>query len=165
MGPTSNLPTELVKQIRNILADLRRRTGTECILLADVSGQLLGARGKVLGIDPVLVAVLAAADIAAIAQVSDQITRPVGDRSMGRSFLHEGGKQSVYLFNVAARFILIIIFRTGVSLDLIQMLVRRASEQLHPLATEFEDLMGPLQPVSSATFGSTLAQELDRRFQ
>ena len=159
------LPKELTKQVRRILTDLRRRTGTECILLADVSGQLIGTRGQLLGVDPVLVAVLAAADMAAVDQVSDRLTEQVDERSLGRSFLHEGGKKSLYLFNVAARFVLIVIFRRGVSLSLIQMLVRRASEQLHPLTTEFEELMGPPQPVSDAVFGHTLAQELDRAFQ
>ena len=88
------LPTELVKQIEQILADLRREAEAECALLADISGQLISVEGQIRGVDPVLVAALAAGDVAAMAE----LTRLIGEDSLYGSFLHEGECKSIYLF-------------------------------------------------------------------
>ena len=160
MAATLSLPDQLARQVERILVDLRRRTGAECILLTDISGQLIDAQGHALGIDPALVAVLAAGDMAAMNQLDQQTS----EQSHRGSFLHEGGKKSLYLFNVAGRFVLIAIFKTGTSLGRMRMLVSRAAEQLHPLTIDFEEPTGPPQQVSDTRFGARLAQDLDRIF-
>ena len=88
------LPTQLVKQVEQILADLHREAEAECVLLADVSGQLICVVGRMQEIDPVLVAALAAGDVAAMAE----LTRHIGEESYHGSFLHEGERKSIYLF-------------------------------------------------------------------
>lgn len=155
------LPKKLATHIESILVDLRRRTGAECVLLADFSGQLISAQGQVQGSDPVLVAALAASDVAAMAE----LTRQIGEENPHGSFLHEGENKSVYLFNVANSFILIVIFRADKAVGLIRMFVRRAAERLYPLTDEFEDVMGQAVQVSDADFEAALAKELDRVFE
>ena len=81
-----SLPVKLAEQIERILADLHRLTGAECILLADVSGQLITAQGQMQAVDPVLVAALAAGDVAALTELARQI----GEENPHGSFLHEG---------------------------------------------------------------------------
>jgi len=81
-----SLPAELAEQIERILADLHRRTGAECILLADISGQLITAQGQMRASDPVLVAALAAGDVAALTELARQF----GEENPHGSFLHEG---------------------------------------------------------------------------
>jgi predicted regulator of Ras-like GTPase activity (Roadblock/LC7/MglB family) len=133
-----SLPVKLAEQIERILADLHRRTGAECILLADVSGQLITAQGQMQAVDPVLVAALAAGDVAALTELARQI----GEENPHGSFLHEGENRNMYIFNVAGSFIMIVIFRTGTPVGLIRLFVRRAAERLYPLTDEFEDSMG-----------------------
>ena len=154
------LPAELAEQIEHILMDLHRKTEAECILLADISGQLIGVQGQMQGADPVLVAALAAGDMAAMAE----LTRQVGEENPHGSFLHEGKNKNIYLFNVAGSFILIVVFRTDTPVGLMRLFVRRTAEQLHPLTAEFEDLVGQPKQIS-ADFGATLASELDRMFE
>ena len=155
------LPTKLAEQIEHILVDLHRRTGAECILLADISGQLISVQGRMEEVDPVLVAALAASDVAAMAE----LTRQIGEENPHGSFLHEGEQKSIYLFNVGGSFIMIVIFDTNTPVGLMRLFVRRAAERLHPLTADFEDLMGSSSQVSNDTFGTKLAQELDRVFE
>ena len=161
MGIRLALPAELAKQIECILVDLRRNAEAECILLVDVSGQLISAQGRMQGIDPVTVAALAAGDVAARAALARQI----GEENPHGSFLHESENKSVYLFSVGGSFILIVIFQADTPLGLIRLFVRRAAERLHPLTAEFEDLMGQPTQVPAADFGATLAEELGKAFE
>jgi len=154
------LPAELAEHIEHILMDLYRKAEAECILLADISGQLIQVQGQVQEIDPVLVAALAAGDMAAMSE----LTRQVGEKNPHGSFLHEGKNRNIYLFNVAGSFILIVVFRTTTPVGLMRLFVRRTAEQLHPLTAEFEDLVGQPRPIS-INFGATLAKELDRVFE
>ena len=161
MGIRLALPAELAKQIECILVDLRHNAEAECILLVDVSGQLISAQGRMQGIDPVTVAALAAGDVAARAALARQI----GEENPHGSFLHESENKSVYLFSVGGSFILIVIFQADTPLGLIRLFVRRAAERLHPLTAEFEDLMGQPTQVPAADFGATLAEELGKAFE
>ena len=161
MGIRLALPAELAKQIECILVDLRHNAEAECILLVDVSGQLISAQGRMQGIDPVTVAALAAGDVAARAALARQID----EENPHGSFLHESENKSVYLFSVGGSFILIVIFQADTPLGLIRLFVRRAAERLHPLTAEFEDLMGQPTQVPAADFGATLAEELDNVFE
>ena len=154
------LSAGLAEQIERILVDLQRNTQAECILLADVSGQLISTQGQMQEIDPVLVAALAASDMAAMAELA----RQVGEENPHGSFLHEGKNKNIYLFNVAGSFILIVVFRIDTPVGLMRLFVRRTAEQLHPLTAEFEDLVGQPKQIST-DFGATLAKELDRAFE
>ena len=155
------MPREIANQIEHILVDLHRRTGAECILLTDVSGQLVSVHGQTQEIDPALVAALAAGDVAAMAELA----RLIGEGNPHGSFLHEGENRSVYLFNVAGILILIVIFQADIPVGLIRLFVRRAAERLYPLTDEFEELVRHSTQVSNVDFGVTLVKELDRAFE
>jgi len=156
-----SLPAELAEQIERILADLHRRTGAECILLADISGQLITAQGQMRAIDPVLVAALAAGDVAALTELARQF----GEENPHGSFLHEGEDKSCYLFSIAHSFILIVIFSSDTLIGLMRLSVRRAAERLYPLTTEFEEIMNQSTQALTGDFGATLARELDTAFE
>lgn len=167
MRTSMALPEDLATSIENVLVELHRKAKAECVLLADVSGQLISRQGRVDEIDPVLVAALAAGDVAAMSE----LTRQIGEENPHGSFLHEGQNKSIYLFSVAGSFILIAIFGSDTPVGLMRLFVRRAAEQLHPLTSEFEDVMGQPTPQSGAEvevdvdFGTTLADELDKAFE
>ena len=156
------MPVELAEQIERILTDVRRRTKAEYILLADISGQLLSAQGRTDGIDPVLVAALAASDVAAMAELSRQI----GEKNSHGSFLHEGDEKNIYLHVVAGSFLLIVVFRSATPVGLVRLFARRGVERLYPLAAEFEEslsLSGEGKLLSNV-FGAALTDELERAF-
>lgn len=154
------LPVELAGQIEHILVDLYHKARADCILLADVSGQLLGVHGRTKGMDPAIVAALAAGDVAALSELSRQI----GETDHRGSFLHEGADKSIYLFNVNESFILIIIFRADTPIGLVRLFAGRAVEELHPLAIEFEQSLSQPEEILSADFGAALADELEEAF-
>ncbi|HEY76688.1 MAG TPA: roadblock/LC7 domain-containing protein [Thermoflexia bacterium] len=158
MGQQIALPEELAAQIEQILSELRIRAQVDCVLLADISGQLIASQGEVEGLDPVLVAALAAGELAAMTELTHQI----GEKSPTSSFLHEGEKKSLYISDVAGTFILIVAFPAGVPVGLVRLFIRRAVERLRPLAAEFEDMIHRARPALGADFGAALSGELDR---
>jgi predicted regulator of Ras-like GTPase activity (Roadblock/LC7/MglB family) len=110
--------------------------------------------------DPVIVAALAAGDVAALSELSRQI----GETDHHGSFLHEGVNKSIYLFNVNESFILIVIFRADTPIGLVRLFAGRAVEQLHPLAVEFEQSLSQQEEILGADFGAGLADELEEAF-
>ena len=154
------LPAELAEQIEHILVDLHHKTEAECILLADVSGQLISTQGQLQGTNLATVAALAAGNVAAISE----LVRQIGEPNPHGSFLHEGDHKSIYLFSINGSFILIAIFQADTPIGLMRLFVRRAAERLYPLTDEFEDMMGQPTPIPVADFGATLADELDKAF-
>lgn len=155
------LPKKLAEQIEWTLVDLRCQTEAECVLLATISGQLISAQGGVQEIDSVLMAALAAADVMATAELS----RLIGGKDSGGAMLREGRHRNVYLFDIASRFVLIVVFRASTLAALVHLFGRRAVERLHPLAVEFETWMNKPAQVSDARFGAALAEELDKTFE
>ena len=155
------LPIELAAQIEHILADLHREAEAECVILADVSGQLISTQGELQDADPTLIAALAAGDVAAMSELARQI----GEKNPHGSFLHEGEDKSCYLFSIAHSFILIVIFSSDTLIGLMRLSVRRAAERLYPLTTEFEEIMNQSTQALTGDFGATLARELDTAFE
>jgi predicted regulator of Ras-like GTPase activity (Roadblock/LC7/MglB family) len=160
MNEQPSVSEQLYDQFDVILKDLYRRTDAECVLLVDISGQLISTEGQLRQGDPVQVAALAAGDVAAMAELSRQI----GERDPDGSFLHEGERKSLYLFNVDDSFILIVVFRSSRPVGLIRLFVRRAAERLHPLTDQFEQIMGQPVPVPTKEFSAGLATELEKAF-
>lgn len=160
MNGNLELSDRLYDQFEEILTDLRGRTDAECVLLVDISGQLISKEGHLEDGDPVQVAALAAGDVSAMTELSRQI----GEQNPHGSFLHEGERKSLYLFNIEDSFILIVVFRSERPVGLIRLFVRRAAECLHPLTDEFEEMMGQPMQVSSDDFSAGLAEELEDAF-
>jgi predicted regulator of Ras-like GTPase activity (Roadblock/LC7/MglB family) len=154
------LPVDLAGQIEHILADVYHKARAECVLLADVSGQLLAIQGQTLEMDPMIVAALAAGDVAALSELARQI----GETDHRGSFLHEGAHKSIYLFGVNTNFILIVIFRADTPIGLVRLFAGRAVEQLHPLVVEFEQSLSRPEELIGADFGAALADELEEAF-
>lgn len=161
MGAGMIMPAKLAKRIEHILVDLQNLTRAECILLADVSGQLISIQGGTREIDPSLMAVLAAADVVATAE----LVRQIGGRDPGSALLRQGRHVNVYLFDVASRFVLIVIFRASTLAGLVHAFGRRSAEKLRLLAAEFEDLADEPTETSNPRFGSALAEEMDEAFE
>lgn len=154
------LPVKMADEIDPILTHLQRMTEAECVLLADISGQLISMVGRLEESDPVLVAALAAGDVAAMAELNRQI----GEEDPSGSFLHEGEHKSIYLCYLANTFILIVIFRTETPAGLVRLFTGRSVEKLAPLAEQFEQLAGQPRESASTDFSAALSDELEKAF-
>ena len=155
-----HIPEELLDKIEYILGHLAEKARTDCILLADISGQLISVQGIMEEGTPAIVAALAAGDVAAMAELSNRI----GESDPHGSFFHEGETKSIYLHNIAGSFILIVIFRTETPLGLVRLFAKRAVEQLVPLTKEFEQVMGPPKTYNPDEFSKGITQELEDTF-
>jgi predicted regulator of Ras-like GTPase activity (Roadblock/LC7/MglB family) len=154
-------PDKLAAQIEHILTDLRGLTQAQCILLSDVNGQLINIQGEMQEIDPAIMAILGAADVAA----TTELIRQIGGRDPGSALFRQGRHVNIYLFDVASRFVLSVVFQTGTLAGLVHSFGRRAAERLRPLAVEFEDQMNRPTQVSDVRFGAILAEEMDKAFE
>jgi predicted regulator of Ras-like GTPase activity (Roadblock/LC7/MglB family) len=158
MNTSIVLPIEMASQIEQILVHLRRSTEAECVLLADISGQLIDVQSRMRDVDPVLVATLAASDIAAMAELAHQ----VGEENTRGAVLHEGKHKSIYLVSVASSLILIVIFQAEIPIGLVRLLAGRAAEQLQTLVAGYEEHLAQPPAVPAADFGAALMGELEK---
>jgi predicted regulator of Ras-like GTPase activity (Roadblock/LC7/MglB family) len=150
----------MVDQIEQIIKSLHRLADAECVMLADISGQLISVYGHMERSDPTLVAALAAGDIAAMAELSRQI----GEESPSCSLLHQGKHKSIYMHNIANSFVLLVVYGSDTLIGMVRLFAGRAAEKLEALAVDFEELVGQPETPPSTDFGAALADELEKAF-
>jgi len=151
---------ELAEEVERILAELQHKTDATCVLLADISGQLIGRQGTADFLDTTIFAALSAGDMAATAEMATM----VGEARRFKMHLHEGKNFNVYLCAVENSFLLAVIFRTTVQIGLVRLFSTRAVRDLLPLIEQFESLQEQHHEVVSADFGAILAGELEEAF-
>ena len=155
-----HIPEEMLDRIEYILGHLADKARTECIVLADISGQVISLQGIMDEGTPAVVAALAAGDVAAMAELSSRI----GEHDPHGSFFHEGETKSIYLHNIAGSFILIVIFRSETPIGLVRLFAKRAVEQLLPITEEFEEIVWTNVDHMQDEFTKGITQELDDTF-
>jgi predicted regulator of Ras-like GTPase activity (Roadblock/LC7/MglB family) len=160
MNQELHVPEELLEKIDYILTHLAEKAHTDSIVLADISGQVISIQGIMDEGTPAVVAALAAGDVAAMAELSNQI----GEPDPHGSFFHEGETKSIYLHNIAGSFILIVIFRSETPIGLVRLFAKRAVEQLLPITEEFEQNQGLPTDYTPDDFHKGITQELDDTF-
>lgn len=154
------MPADLMDEIDRILAHLQHKTQAGCILLADISGQLISKQGQMKDVDPVILAVLTAGNMAATAEIARQIR----EKAPFKLLFHEGERQNIYLSSVGDSFLLVVAFDVTVQIGLVRLFARKAVKQLLPLTEEFEALQAQPHEVVDADFGDALAAEMENVF-
>lgn len=91
-----------MEKIDTILQELFWETEAQCILVADISGQLVSVLGKTERNTAVL-STLAAGNLAA----TKEMARLVGEPARFKLLLHEGENRSVYLSDMGEEMVLI----------------------------------------------------------
>ncbi len=100
-----------------------------CIILADITGQLIAERGASASMNTQVLSALAAGEIAA----TQEMARLVGERARFSLLLHEGDERSVYLSHVGDQLLLIIVFDSDTPIGLVRIILKQAVEELAPL--------------------------------
>ncbi|MEX2109797.1 MAG: roadblock/LC7 domain-containing protein [Gemmatimonadaceae bacterium] len=99
-------------------------TNSLCALLVDRSGQLVTTVGDASGLDTTAFATLTAADYSA----NDQLAKLVGEKDFA-SLLHQGEK-SIYVADVARRWILVIVFDSRTTVGLVRLRMKAELDEL-----------------------------------
>lgn len=158
MGQSLILPEKQIEQIQKILDELLAKTKATYVFLADISGQLIQARGRVGSTDVVALAALTASNMAA----TTEMARRIGEKQGFRLLFHEGEHENIYLSSVGKSFMLAVVFGSDVQIGLVRLFSKRAVDELAAQAAAYESAVGNLPSVMEADFGSMLDQELDR---
>lgn len=150
----------LIDEIDRILTELRQKTQVSCVLLADVSGQLISETGATTGFDTQTVAALTASDMSATAELARQL----GEAKPFRMLFHEGEQRHLYLSDVGNSLILIVVFETSIPIGLVRVFTERAALELLPLTERYETALDQARGVLDEAFDESLSDELDGAF-
>jgi Response regulator containing CheY-like receiver, AAA-type ATPase, and DNA-binding domains len=100
------LPDERFDEIARCLADLRFELGAQCVLLADVTGQMLAQVGTVEGVDLQVLIALSGGSFAAAFELDRYLEE---DQALTLHY-HEGRRLDIYAANVNREIFLILLF-------------------------------------------------------
>ena len=154
------LPREPLIKIEAYLERLLQRSRALCVLLVDVSGQLISEKGKKEDLDTVALAALAAGNMAATVEMAKQM----GETTSFSYLFHEGQKRHIYISAVGQAFLLVIIFDETTQIGLVRIFAKLAAKELLQVVSELEPWLEKVSGVVDRTFGDALAKGLDTAF-
>jgi predicted regulator of Ras-like GTPase activity (Roadblock/LC7/MglB family) len=154
------LPREPLMEMDIYLDRLLQRSRALCVLLVDISGQLISEKGSKEGVDTAGLAALAASNMAATAEMARQI----GETASFSYLFHEGEKRHIYISAVGQTFLLVIIFDDMTQIGLVRIFAKLAARELLQLVSELEPWLEKVSAVVDREFGDALAEGLDKAF-
>ncbi len=157
MGQSFILPGAQAEQIQSTLDELLMRVRATFVFVADISGQLIMARGRAGSTNIAELAALTASNMAATTEIAHRI----GEAKGFRLVFHEGERENIYLSHVGVSFLLAVVFSSQVQIGLVRLYTKRAVDALSALITDYEDAVSSVPSVMEADFTAALEQELD----
>jgi predicted regulator of Ras-like GTPase activity (Roadblock/LC7/MglB family) len=154
------LPTQLLDEYEQHLNRLYDKTGATCVLLIDISGQLISYKGTMQGVDLVSLAALVAGDMAAVTEMA----KLIGEKDRFKLLFHEGETYNILVSAVRGSFLLAIVFKTAVQIGLVRLFTRETVTKLLKLGEQSEAERGVVSQIVDADFSTSLADELERAF-
>jgi predicted regulator of Ras-like GTPase activity (Roadblock/LC7/MglB family) len=143
--------------IHRVLERFLDETQARSCLLVDRDGPLVATAGDVEQLDITAFATLAAADVMA----NDRMAQLVG-ASAFTSLTHEGGETSIFLTDVARRFIFVVLFDTRTTLGLVRW---KTKDTVHVLTTVVQTMLSRgTSPRPTSEFLADADAALDRLF-
>ncbi len=152
-----------LEEISDSLNSLQWETEASCVLLADITGQLIEERGNTAQMNTAVLSALAAAELAA----TKEIARLVGEKARFKMLLQEGEKQSIYLSDVGEELVLVTVFDNETPIGMVRVFTKqtvdRLSEILEKARVEERDDEGKGKDKDNLTddFGQLLSDQLD----
>jgi CheY-like chemotaxis protein len=146
-------------EIARCLADLRFELSAQCILLADVTGQMLAHVGTIEDVDlPVLISLISGSFATAF-----EMARHLGEEEALTLNYHEGKNLDVYSANVNKELFIVLLFDKGPErsrIGMVWLYTRRMLQQLRALVRGAERV--PVGQVLDGEFGTLLSTSLDQ---
>jgi predicted regulator of Ras-like GTPase activity (Roadblock/LC7/MglB family) len=153
MPPGFHLTVRQAEAIDACLENIAYESEARCIILADVTGQLISERGDTQRMNTQVLSALSAGELAA----TQELARLVGERARFRLLLHEGEEHSVYLSDVGEQLLIIIVFDQSTPIGLVRIILKKAVEDLMPILQARDEDEGALD----GDFARLLDDELD----
>ncbi len=116
------------KEIRKLLANLRKKSNVDCIILIDESGQPLCSSLKDPEIQIAAISALTAGNFAA----ANELSKLLGEKEV-KSLLQEGEKLSIYSYKVLDKFILLIVFSSEIRFGMVKLYAHQTIKQLEEI--------------------------------
>jgi predicted regulator of Ras-like GTPase activity (Roadblock/LC7/MglB family) len=129
IAPSFVLSAAQAQAIDDCLERMAYESEARCIILADMTGQLISERGQLEGMNTQVLSALAAGELAA----TNEMARLVGEKARFKLLLHEGEEHSVYLSDVGEQLILVIVFEVSTPIGLVRMILKQAVDDLLPI--------------------------------
>lgn len=126
ISPSFTLSIDQAEAIDACLERMAYESEASCIILADVTGQLISERGKTLGVNTQVLSALAAGELSA----TQEMARMVGEEARFNLLLHEGENRSVYLSPVGQKMLLIVVFDQRTPIGLVRIILKNAVDEL-----------------------------------
>jgi DNA-binding NarL/FixJ family response regulator len=108
-GGSLVLTAENLKPIRDRMEALSQDIGSQCILLANRAGMVLGEVGITSGLPTMIMLPLLSTSFS----TGDQISQMLRDEESNALFVHEGQRYDLYCFDILQSFMLVIVFDKG----------------------------------------------------
>ena len=153
------LSDEQFDAIAQCLSNLQFEVGAQCILLADVTGQLVAHIGETGGPDlPTLISLIGGSFA-----TSFEMARYLGESQALTLNYHEGARYDVYSSNVNERLFIVLLFdkrQRSSRLGMVWLYTRRTLKQLRTLVNN-PNRVAPGQMLD-ADFGTALSDSMDQ---
>ncbi len=160
ISPSFTLSIKQAEAIDACLERMAYESEASCIILADVTGQLISERGKTLGVNTQVLSALAAGELSA----TQEMARMVGEQARFNLLLHEGENRSVYLSPVGHKMLLIIVFDQRTPIGLVRIILKNAVEELGPILEWPKAQSGNEEAEVRSTLDDEFAQQLEDEF-
>lgn len=128
------LSSELSMKIDKIIDQLRQKTQPVCIILADISGQLLSTYNTNKEIDVTSLAALFASNMGATTAIAETIFE-----TSGFDFIMQEGKDcNVFLSKIQNSYLLAVVFSRSNQIGMVRLFTKKACNELVELTEEYE---------------------------
>jgi len=144
-------------EIEECLNTLYWDTEAKAVLLADQSGQFISKKGNMSDRKLAVLSALAAAQLSA----TQEVARLVGEANHFR-LLQEGDSQNIYITDIDANLILVVVFKSATPLGMVRMVIRQVVSRIGQIAQDAR--WSPLDDedgLAEDDFSKLLADQLD----
>lgn len=142
-------------EIGACLTALHWETHARCVILADITGQVIEAQGSVSQVNTAVLSALAAGELAA----TREMARLIGEEARFKLLLHEGLRQSVYLSDVGEEMVLVTIFASSTPIGMVRLFTRDAVDELKRISKNVPE--GTPVEERLDGFGTSLSEEMN----
>lgn len=132
------LSSELSMKIDKIIYQLRQKIYPDCIILTDISGQLLSSYARYREISVDNLAALFASNMGATGEIASELS----EKESFECNLHEGKQRSIFVSKIGGSFLLAVIFPSSTAVGMIRLFTKRACKELLALTKDFEQQLG-----------------------
>lgn len=156
------LSSELSMKMDKIIDQLRQKTHPICIVLADISGQLLATYNANKEIDIPGLAALFASNVGATGAIAEKINETSGFDS----FMQEGKNSNIFLSKIKNSYLLAIVFASSHQIGMVRLFAKKACNQLAELIQQYElQNHSSMKKIVGNNMSTKLSQQLSNIFE